>query len=728
MQSSEQKKTVTDEIDRTNSRIWENLGTDLEDEVARTDEIINLSRKISYKRGIADAYLNRGWCHSELLNLEEAQQDFKNALSYYTELDSDEGIMKSLNGIGSAYIEAGFHEKALEYYLKAYELSVKTGNLTRKEASLSNIAHLYFQTGNINESAIFFQEALNIAEKTGHPEHTAVILTEFAELLLKSGQPETALISLNRALEIIHSKRIKRVESTCLNVLGKAYMEKGEYLKAEEFFSKSIKSAEKQNLRSNLIKNYISLGELYFLNSSHEEARKILLKALDLTRDFRNNIHLSSIYENLYSIEKSSGNYKEALHYHELMYETLKSIHSDDIKKKLSVLSADSKIKQAESEKEIYRLKNVELKKNTEDLQNLYENISTISKIGQRITSLLDLNDICKAIYENVNRLMDASVFGVAVYNSEEREIEYKYFREKEREVESWKKSVDANDSFAGYCIRKDTGILVNDLKGEQSLYVDPELFKGDDRINSLIYIPLKIEKRIIGVITVQSYEKNIYTENHLNMLKALGSYIAVAMANSSIHQEVVHLNSLLKCEKSDLEKSNSRIEYLANHDPLTGLPNRRLLDKFIEMEIEKSKLSDSSLAFFYMDLDLFKEINDMYGHETGDEVLVETAGRLTESLRRNDIVGRLGGDEFLAIISDINDRNDCIKIAEKIIGNVGKEIKISGNACRIGISIGISIFPADGCSADEIFTAADNAMYKAKNAGRNSYEFHSMG
>ena len=261
MQSSEQKKTVTDEIDRTNSRIWENLGTDLEDEVARTDEIINLSRKISYKRGIADAYLNRGWCHSELLNLEEAQQDFKNALSYYTELDSDEGIMKSLNGIGSAYIEAGFHEKALEYYLKAYELSVKTGNLTRKEASLSNIAHLYFQTGNINESAIFFQEALNIAEKTGHPEHTAVILTEFAELLLKSGQPETALISLNRALEIIHSKRIKRVESTCLNVLGKAYMEKGEYLKAEEFFSKSIKSAEKQNLRSNLIKNYISLGE-----------------------------------------------------------------------------------------------------------------------------------------------------------------------------------------------------------------------------------------------------------------------------------------------------------------------------------------------------------------------------------------------------------------------------------------------------------------------------------
>ena len=161
---------------------------------------------------------------------------------------------------------------------------------------------------------------------------------------------------------------------------------------------------------------------------------------------------------------------------------------------------------------------------------------------------------------------------------------------------------------------------------------------------------------------------------------------------------------------------------------PLPGFPNRRLLDKFIEMEIEKSKLSDSSLAFFYMDLDLFKEINDMYGHETGDEVLVETAGRLTESLRRNDIVGRLGGDEFLAIISDINDRNDCIKIAEKIIGNVGKEIQISGNACRIGISIGISIFPADGCSADEIFTAADNAMYKAKNAGRNSYEFHSMG
>lgn len=170
---------------------------------------------------------------------------------------------------------------------------------------------------------------------------------------------------------------------------------------------------------------------------------------------------------------------------------------------------------------------------------------------------------------------------------------------------------------------------------------------------------------------------------------------------------------------------AEQHLKEIATHDPLTRLPNRNLLmDRLIQV-LARSKRNQKKAAVLFIDLDHFKEINDTLGHEAGDKVLIECAKRMTKMLREEDTVARMGGDEFVIILQDINDINDAEIIAEKIINSIDNPIWIAEDEnlkCTVGASIGISIFPEDGNDAGTMISRADSAMYEAKNSGKNQY------
>ncbi len=162
------------------------------------------------------------------------------------------------------------------------------------------------------------------------------------------------------------------------------------------------------------------------------------------------------------------------------------------------------------------------------------------------------------------------------------------------------------------------------------------------------------------------------------------------------------------------------RVHHLALHDPLTGLPNRRLFNDRMEQLISRASRNDGRFALLYLDLDGFKPVNDRHGHEVGDAVLAEVARRLGGALRRSDSVARIGGDEFMLILPDTADAAGASHIAEKIIERIGEPMQVQGHRLRLGGSIGISLYPADGRSVDALLLNADRAMYAAKQAGGN--------
>jgi diguanylate cyclase (GGDEF)-like protein/PAS domain S-box-containing protein len=162
-------------------------------------------------------------------------------------------------------------------------------------------------------------------------------------------------------------------------------------------------------------------------------------------------------------------------------------------------------------------------------------------------------------------------------------------------------------------------------------------------------------------------------------------------------------------------EAARERIEFLALHDPLTGLPNRAQFSDVLEATLKRG----GAHAVLFIDLDGFKPINDSLGHEAGDEALKAVASRLRHAVAADDFVARLGGDEFVAILRDIPERNTAAAIAERLIAAISQPLTLLGNPSRLGASIGIAMIPEHGNQANAVLTAADNAMYSAKHAGK---------
>ncbi len=188
------------------------------------------------------------------------------------------------------------------------------------------------------------------------------------------------------------------------------------------------------------------------------------------------------------------------------------------------------------------------------------------------------------------------------------------------------------------------------------------------------------------------------------------------------------NFNSML----GDLDKTNSELNqqkdslaYKAHHDTLTGLPNRALFNDRLEQAITKARRHKEEIALFFIDLDHFKQINDTLGHEMGDEVLKFFAKRLNDSVRTEDTIARIGGDEFMVIMESLHTPEAISVVANKIVSIVKEPIVLGEQTLHLGTSIGISVYPHNGETSEVLLKNADTAMYKAKDEGRDNYQFY---
>jgi diguanylate cyclase (GGDEF)-like protein/PAS domain S-box-containing protein len=187
---------------------------------------------------------------------------------------------------------------------------------------------------------------------------------------------------------------------------------------------------------------------------------------------------------------------------------------------------------------------------------------------------------------------------------------------------------------------------------------------------------------------------------------------------------ELAGANALLQDEILERRQAEARVHHMAYHDSLTGLPNRALLADRLERAILTARRSGGKLAVMFIDLDRFKTINDSLGHATGDHLLKEVAGRLCRAVRASDTVARLGGDEFVVLVPDVKALEECSQVGDKIIEALAAPVPFEGHHLHISPSIGICVYPDDGMDVETMMRNADAAMYQAKAAGRNNYQF----
>jgi diguanylate cyclase (GGDEF)-like protein len=166
--------------------------------------------------------------------------------------------------------------------------------------------------------------------------------------------------------------------------------------------------------------------------------------------------------------------------------------------------------------------------------------------------------------------------------------------------------------------------------------------------------------------------------------------------------------------------------EYLAYHDSLTGLPNRSLFTRLLEQSIHQARRYNRQLAVLFLDLDGFKRVNDTLGHESGDQLLQEVAARLKGCLRDSDAVARIGGDEFVVLLPELDQDLYAERVAQKLLSAVARPFLLRGDEFRVTASVGISTYPQDGVDEETLTQNADTAMYQAKDEGKNNVQFFS--
>ncbi|WP_456380140.1 EAL domain-containing protein [Thiolapillus sp.] len=181
----------------------------------------------------------------------------------------------------------------------------------------------------------------------------------------------------------------------------------------------------------------------------------------------------------------------------------------------------------------------------------------------------------------------------------------------------------------------------------------------------------------------------------------------------------------LIKRKTAELSDKAARLEHLANHDPLTSLPNRKLFFDRLQQSLHRAEREDTVLAVLYIDLDQFKQINDSFGHAIGDEVLKEIAARLESAIRDEDTIARLGGDEFAVIMESLKEAENTLHCVQRLNSVFKEPVAVHDLHFVLSASIGISLFPQDGTDAHTLLRNADTAMFKAKEAGRGTFQFY---
>lgn len=221
--------------------------------------------------------------------------------------------------------------------------------------------------------------------------------------------------------------------------------------------------------------------------------------------------------------------------------------------------------------------------------------------------------------------------------------------------------------------------------------------------------------------ITDKNYNLTLQPFSGNDELAKMGRAFSVMI--DSIHDQVKSLSSEIEQRK----KTEELLEYQAHHDELTHLCNRPLFMDRLEHALKKAKRQKEQLAVLFIDLDRFKEINDSLGHTIGDRVLIAIAERLRDNLRDVDTIARLGGDEFTLILEEMNDVVQIDEIATKLVLVIQKPMQIDEHQLYVTCSIGISLYPIDGEDGHSLLRNADSAMYKAKEEGRNSYQYYTQ-
>ncbi len=340
-------------------------------------------------------------------------------------------------------------------------------------------------------------------------------------------------------------------------------------------------------------------------------------------------------------------------------------------------------------------------------------NIQLLEKIIETqsilIAAQFNLNDFMQLVAQKMQDLTPAT--GAVVELVEGEFMVYKAVAGTVANYHNLK--LPMKNSISGLCILENKVLISKDT--EVDARVNLEACRKV-LARSMVVAPLIYSGKTVGVIKILSRHPEAFNQLHIKILETMASLIAAGLNNQIIFEEKEKVIKKLK-------EARQRLSYMAKHDFLTKLPNRKFFEEVLHHAMDKSQRKKSLIALMFLDIDHFKWVNDNLGHPIGDKLLVKFADFLKNNVRKYDFIVRLGGDEFVILLDDLHEKEEAIKIAEKLIDNLRQTPLLTVETPKISTSIGIAFYNGEALSSTEYIKKADEALYEVKAAGRNGFK-----
>ncbi len=356
----------------------------------------------------------------------------------------------------------------------------------------------------------------------------------------------------------------------------------------------------------------------------------------------------------------------------------------------------------------------IEEKRRAEEaLRQRTAQLEALRQVGLELTAQLDLDTLLHSIVSRAMELVGGDSGGLYLYRSE-------------RDLLEWTMAVGPNLTPIGTILHQGEGLSGKVWESGEPLIVDDyQHWEGQASVckgcpwTAVIGVPIRWGEKFLGVLDVLADPPHTFSSADAELLELFATQAAIAIENARLYEASQR-------ELTERKWAEEALVRMATHDPLTGLPNRRLFNDRLNLELAHARRNQRKLAVMLLDLDHFKDVNDTLGHSMGDKLLQVVGQRLLGLLRKSDTVARMGGDEFTLLLPEIAQAEDATQIAHKILGAFRKPFEFNDHEVRITTSIGIAIYPDDGEDADTLIKNADIAMYRAKDQGRDNYQRYS--
>ncbi len=665
--------------------------------------------------------------------------------------------------LGTAAFQAAEFGRAIRHLIAAFEAALVSGQVRRAVILATNIGNAFTRLNAHDAALEWMQRGLELARPTGWPMCIGLTQVQSAETLRHLGQRPAAKALLRDALQMLAPLSGSRAFVMALEYQGDLALDLGDH----EAALASFRELEQRGhaLAQSDFHSCARRGQAHALAGlgRMEEAQSAAMSALALARELNDpfsqiaalrvlaDIHAGNALSVLQYLREALmiaatidgyivpgelldavareyaavGDFARAYEFSVQANAARDRTKSQEATNRAIAMQVQHQTQRAQTEGEHHRQLAAAEAQRAEVLAQTSATLSHLSAIGQEITAQLDASAVFRALDRHVHGLLDSTHFSIFLLEADGDFLHCAFGVEMGLPLPSMRIALSDTSFNTARCVRERDEILI-EIEDKSDT---PNLIPGTLPTLTLLFAPLMVGERVLGVMTVQSMLPRAYGERERLIFRTLCAYGAIALDNAAAQAQLLEKNL-------ELERAYKALEEVSLTDQLTGLRNRRFFLQHVESDVALSLRgydggepgTDSDLVFYMVDLDHFKEVNDRYGHAAGDSVLVQMKDRLREVFRESDYLVRWGGEEFL-VLARATDRSGAHVVAERIRHAVSSRdfVLPDGTPLARTCSIGFACYPFTPShprlmSWSQVVELADVGLYISKHSGRDAW------